>query len=233
MLAAWAWAVLGAACLLRGRPEVSAVVLVGALLLGPGAAGMLGQREHLFLFLAFPSITPRAAGVPAEDRLAVEAVALLREGPQRWIRPSGPWPLAAGPAAHALAVVLGFSAYLTDALPWLLGLYQAMGWLGPWEMLALAPWGFWTALGLALAGLAVAPRRSAPWVVAVWTALGPAAPGQGLELPLAADPVAGRRPGGERTQAGSGARLPAAAALAARARLLASCGGGRVLPRGG
>jgi hypothetical protein len=67
-------------------------------------------------------------------------------------------------------------------------------------LLALALWGFWTALGLALAGLAVAPRRSAPWVVAVRTALGPAAPGQGLELPLAADPVVGRRPGGGRTQ---------------------------------
>jgi hypothetical protein len=126
-----AWAVLGAACLLRGRPEVSAVILVGALLLGPGAAGMLGQREHLFLLLAFPSIATRAAGVPAEGRLAVEVVALLREGPRRWICLSGPWPIVAGPAAHALAVVLGFPAYLTDALPWLLGPCQAMGRLGP------------------------------------------------------------------------------------------------------
>ena len=195
VLAAWAWAVLGAARLLRGRPEVGAVVLAGALLLGPGAAGMLGQREHLFLLLAFPWIAARAAGVPAEGRLAVaaallaglggalkppflvvllavEAVALLREGPRRWIRLPGPWPLVAGPAAHALAVVLAFPAYLTDALPWLLGPYQAMGRLGPWEMLAVAPWGFWAALGLALAGIAAAPRRSAPWVVAGLTALG-------------------------------------------------------------
>jgi len=168
-----AWAVLGAARLLRGRPEAGTVVLAGALLLGSGVAGMLGRREHLFLLLAFPWIAARAAGVPAEGRLAVaaallaglggalkppffvvllavEAVALLHEGPWRWIRLPGPWPLVAGPVAHALAVVLAFPAYLTDALPWLLGPYQAMERPGPWEMLAVASWGLWPA-ALALA----------------------------------------------------------------------------------
>jgi hypothetical protein len=38
-------------------------------------------------------------------------------------------------------VVLAFPAYLTDTSPWLLGLYQAMGRLGLWEMLAAVSWG--------------------------------------------------------------------------------------------
>jgi hypothetical protein len=76
-----AWAVLDAARLLCGRPERGAVVLADAFLLSLGAAGMLG--EHFFLLLAFPWIVVRAAGVPAEGYLAVEAVALLRKRPQR------------------------------------------------------------------------------------------------------------------------------------------------------
>lgn len=195
ILAAWAWAVLGAARLLRGRAERGAVALGLALLLGPGAAGMLGQREHLFLLLAAPWIAARAAGNPAVGAwpvaaallaglgaalkppflavlVAVEILALARLGLRRWAAWPGPWPLAAGPLAHAAAALLVFPAYLSDALPWLLGPYQAVARAGPGEILAHAPWGLWAALGLAAAGLAAAPRPAAAWALAGLAALG-------------------------------------------------------------
>jgi hypothetical protein len=193
--AAWAWAVFATARLLRGRAEAGAVVLGAALLLGSGAAGMLGQREHLFLLLATPWMAARAAGGPAVGGLAVaaallaglgaalkplflavllalEALALLREGPRRWAAMPGPWPLLAGPLSHAAMTVLVFPAYLSDAVPWLLGPYQSVRHLSPAQMAGIAPWGLWASAALAAAGGLRAPRRALPWAAAGLVALG-------------------------------------------------------------
>lgn len=154
----WAcWRALAA----HTQPWAATFTVAAAVALGPGAAGMIGQREHLMLLMVLPwacLLPARLAGRSGGTHEAalgaaaalgmclkppflligatVEGFALARLGWRAWIRRPGPWAVAATGLAYAAVVVLAFPAYLDRVVPWLLGPYQSLGHLGPLEVLA-------------------------------------------------------------------------------------------------
>ncbi len=129
------------------------ITVLAALVLGPGAAGMLGQREHLMLILCWPwmcSLLDEKRFFYGWALLAMlgmafkppfllmalwgEGYRLHRYGWNRWFL-SPLWLMGVMGFVYLVGIWWYFPLYIDRMLPWLLGPYQQMGHVGPWDIL--------------------------------------------------------------------------------------------------